>query len=180
MGRRSVASARTRREIDGYWVVSDVATSARMGGIRQQHTAPELAVRRILAALGLRYRVHNRDLPGSPDVANRARAWAVFVHGCYWHRHEGCKRTTTPKRNREFWEAKFAANVARDARAMRELDALGYHVVTVWECETLSRAALLEKLAPLSARTPRRTASGPPAPPRAPRRVGRGRTRPHR
>lgn len=175
-----MANARIQREIDGYWVVSDVATSARMGGIRQQHTAPELAVRGLLAALGLRYRVNNRDLPGSPDVANRARSWAVFVHGCYWHRHEGCKRATTPKRNRAFWEAKFAANVARDARAANELAALGYHVVTVWECETSSEATLREKLAPLSARRPRRTASASPAPPRAPRSADRDRTRPLR
>lgn len=114
----------------------DTATSKRLGDIRQKGTAAELAVRAALQQLGARYRVSNRDLPGSPDVANRSKRWAVFVHGCFWHRHEGCRRTTTPTRNKDFWVAKFEANVRRDARAVQELEALGYHVVIVWECET--------------------------------------------
>jgi len=93
-------------------------------------------VRRILYSLGHRYRVQNRNLPGSPDIANRSRRWAIFVHGCYWHRHAGCKKATTPKRNSEFWKAKFERNVQRDASAVRELEAMGFRVVTVWECET--------------------------------------------
>lgn len=132
--------------MDGHLIVTDSATSQRMGGIRQKGTSPELAVRKALTALGLRYRVNNRDLPGSPDIANRSRKWAVFVHGCYWHRHEGCKRATTPKRNREFWEAKFATNVKRDQLAVRELKAMGYVVVTVWECETLVTSVAVRKL----------------------------------
>jgi DNA mismatch endonuclease (patch repair protein) len=96
-----------RREVDGHLLVFDSATSERMGGIRQQGTTPELAVRRALTQLGLRYRVHNRDLPGSPDIAHRGAKWAIFVHGCYWHRHDGCRRSTTPKRNTEFWLAKL-------------------------------------------------------------------------
>jgi len=80
--------------------------------------------------------VHNRDLPGSPDIANRARKWAVFVHGCFWHRHVGCKRTTTPTRNRSFWIEKFRANIARDARVQAVLRSEGYRVIVVWECET--------------------------------------------
>jgi len=107
-----------------------------MAGIRQKGTTPELAVRRALHAMGLRFRVDNRDLPGSPDIANRARAWAIFVHGCYWHRHPGCKRTTNPKRNRAFWEQKFETNRKRDAGAQRALRAHGFRVVVVWECET--------------------------------------------
>ncbi|MCC6998053.1 MAG: DNA mismatch endonuclease Vsr [Deltaproteobacteria bacterium] len=106
-----------------------------MGGIRQKGTVAELAVRRIATNLGLHYRVSNRDLPGSPDLANRSRKWAIFVHGCFWHRHEGCPRTTTPRRNREFWVAKFEANVARDARVQSELRRLGYAVLVLWECE---------------------------------------------
>ena len=99
-----------------------------------------------LHELGHRYRVRNRDLPGSPDVANRSRRWAVFVHGCYWHRH-GCKATTTPKRNRAFWEAKFARNVERDAESAAALRKLGFTVVVVWECETKGDlAALRERL----------------------------------
>lgn len=112
----------------------DEATSKRLGRIRQHGTDPELAVRRIATELGLRYRTKNRDLPGAPDLANRSKRWAVFVHGCFWHAHEGCLRATVPKRNRAFWEAKFAANRARDARAVDALRARGFRVLTVWEC----------------------------------------------
>ena len=117
-------------------LVVDAETSARLGRIRQHGTAAELTVRKLLHALGHRFRVHNRDLPGSPDVANRSRNWAVFVHGCFWHRHANCKRTTTPSRNREFWLRKFDANVARDARVQAALRKQGYRVLVVWECET--------------------------------------------
>jgi DNA mismatch endonuclease, patch repair protein len=117
-------------------LIVDEATSRRMAGIRQKHTTPELTVRRALTRLGLRYRVDNRDLTGSPDVANRFRRWVVFVHGCYWHRHTGCARTTTPSRNREFWVSKFDANVERDARSVRALSAQGFTIAVVWECET--------------------------------------------
>jgi DNA mismatch endonuclease (patch repair protein) len=106
-----------------------------MAGVRQRDTTPELAVRRVLTLLGLRYRARNRDLPGSPDVANRGGRWAVFVHGCFWHRHEGCASTTTPTRNRDFWVGKFDANVARDALAVAALRRRGFRVATVWECE---------------------------------------------
>lgn len=109
---------------------------------RQKDTKPEILVRRALHRLGRRFRVDNRDLPGSPDIANRKRRWAVFVHGCYWHAHEGCPRHTIPRRNREFWEEKFRANRARDERAVAALERNGYRVVTIWECES----ADLEKL----------------------------------
>lgn len=140
------------REIDGFHVVIDEKTSARLGRIRQKHTKPELAVRQALAKLGFRYRTSNRDLPGSPDAANRVHAWAVFVHGCYWHRHAGCARTTTPTRNREFWEAKFAANVRRDQDARLRLEQAGFLVLTLWECETESPARLGGLLRPLEKR----------------------------
>jgi DNA mismatch endonuclease (patch repair protein) len=117
-------------------VLTDARTSERMAGIRQRGTKAELYVRRVLHAMGFRFRIRNRDLPGSPDVANRRRRWAVFVHGCFWHRHPGCARTTSPKRNRAFWEEKFRANVERDAKAIAELVSRGYHAIVVWECET--------------------------------------------
>jgi DNA mismatch endonuclease (patch repair protein) len=117
-------------------IITDTKTSARLARVRQSSTAPELVMRRALAALGHRFRTRNRDLPGSPDIANRKRRWALFVHGCFWHRHPGCSRTTTPKRNRRFWLDKFQANRTRDGRAQRALAALGYRVVVVWECET--------------------------------------------
>lgn len=117
----------------------DANTSRRLSSIRQHGTAAELAVRRIAHSLGLRYRVSNRDLPGSPDLANRSRHWAVFVHGCFWHRHAGCRRTTSPKRNAAFWENKFNDNVARDVRVQQELTSRGWHVVVIWECESEGR-----------------------------------------
>jgi DNA mismatch endonuclease (patch repair protein) len=114
---------------------TDPDTSRRLGRVRQKGTKPELEVRRLLHRLGHRFRVENRDLPGSPDVANRTRRWAVFVHGCFWHQHPGCPQATTPKRNRAFWKGKFEANRRRDRRAADALRRDGYSVVTVWECE---------------------------------------------
>lgn len=125
-------------------LVVDAVTSARLGRIRQSDTSAEQIVRRLLYAHGFRFRVRNRDLPGSPDVANRRAQWVVFVHGCFWHSHTGCVRATVPKRNREFWVAKFEANKARDRRAITALRRLGYTVVVVWECET-ARSSSLEK-----------------------------------
>ena len=122
-------------------------TSCRMGRVRQRGTSPELVVRRLLRQSGLRYTLRNCDLPGSPDLANRRRRFAVFVHGCFWHQHPGCPNATIPKRNREFWLAKFAANRERDARSIRELEHLGYTVFIVWECETRSSVAFPDRLA---------------------------------
>ena len=116
-------------------------TSARMARVGRTSTAPEMQVRRCLSGLGFRYRTKNRDLPGSPDIANRSKKWVVFVHGCFWHQHEGCKAATIPKTNRGFWRAKFAANVSRDARARTLLDEKGFQVKIVWECQTHDFAA---------------------------------------
>lgn len=126
----------------------DVVTSARLGRIRQHGTSPELTVRKLLHALGRRFRVHNRDLAGSPDIANRSRKWAVFVHGCFWHRHAHCKRATTPSRNRDFWLQKFDSNMTRDARVQAVLREQGYRVLVVWECETedVSRLKTLRRV----------------------------------
>jgi len=107
-----------------------------MRRVRQRHTPAELQVRRVLHAIGGRFRINVRGLPGSPDVANRTKRRAIFVHGCYWHRHPGCSRATTPSKNRGFWEAKFADNMRRDRRKEQELRASGFDVLTVWECET--------------------------------------------
>jgi DNA mismatch endonuclease (patch repair protein) len=134
-------------------LVVDVATSRRLGKVRQHGTSAELAVRRLLHAMGSRFRISNRDLPGSPDIANRTKRWAVFVHGCFWHRHAGCRRATTPTRNKRFWLAKFDANVARDRRVRSMLRKKGWLVVTIWECEIEdARVALKHKLRTLSDR----------------------------
>ena len=116
-------------------LVLDAATSARLARIRQKDTAPELRVRALLRLVGRRYRLSNRDLPGSPDIANRSERWALFVHGCFWHAHRGCRRASVPKRNSEFWQAKFDANRARDMRVTRALKKLGFRVEIVWACE---------------------------------------------
>ena len=106
-------------------------------------TAPELLVRAALARLGVRYRLNVRALPGRPDIANQKKGFAIFVHGCFWHRHPGCQFATTPKTNRQFWERKFAVNVDRDRRRMKALEMRGIRVVVVWECaakrQTLQR-----------------------------------------
>jgi DNA mismatch endonuclease, patch repair protein len=124
----------------------DQATSIRLSRVRQRDTDAELLTRSIAHSVGLRYRTRNRDLPGSPDLANRKGRWAVFVHGCYWHAHRGCSRATLPKRNRAFWEAKFAANRARDARALADLARRGYRTVVVWECELVDVDEVRQRL----------------------------------
>lgn len=115
-------------------ILSPIERSKRMALIRGKDTKPEMKVRRWLHAKGYRYRLHVRQLPGSPDVVFPARKKALFVHGCYWHRHE-CRLATTPAANRDFWEAKFAANVARDQAKEKALRALGWDVLVVWQCE---------------------------------------------
>jgi DNA mismatch endonuclease (patch repair protein) len=131
---------------------TDAATSARMSRIRQTGTGPEMTVRHAVTTLGLRYTVNNKDLPGSPDLANRSRRWVIFVHGCYWHRHGGCYRASTPGTNTEFWLNKFARNVARDRAARTSLRRAGYRVLTVWQCELDSSSKVTGRLARLAAR----------------------------
>lgn len=127
-----------------------------MGRVRHSKTAPEQAVAAWLRANHLAYRCNVRALPGRPDFANRRAGFAIFVHGCYWHRHPGCARTTTPIRNRGFWLEKFAANVARDAARSAELEGSGLLTFVVWECETEKGSTLDEKLGPLLKTTPAR------------------------
>jgi len=109
--------------------------SKRMSLIRSKDTSPELALRRALHALGLRYRLHNKHLPGKPDIVFPRRKLAVFVHGCFWHRHDNCKVATMPKSNTAFWQEKFDRNVARDQRSCEQLKVLGWRVEIAWECE---------------------------------------------
>lgn len=117
-----------------------------MSRVRQHGTSPELEVQAVLRELGVRYRKNVRSLPGSPDMANITRRFAIFVHGCYWHRHEGCPLTTTPTRNSEFWIEKFTANQARDRRNVAALKQLGFRVCIVWQCETRQREQLKQRL----------------------------------
>lgn len=110
--------------------------SQMMRGIRSADTTPEIAVRRVLHHLGFRFRLHRKDLPGSPDIALAGRRIAIFVHGCFWHRHDGCRLAYSPKSRVEFWREKFEKNMMRDGRVESELKALGWRPVIVWECET--------------------------------------------
>lgn len=120
--------------------------SAVMRKVKGKDTSAEMKVRRILTRLGLRYRLHRKDLPGSPDVAMPGRRTAVFVHGCFWHGHD-CKRgARAPKANADYWIAKIARNKARDAASTAALTAMGWTPITVWECELKDEAAVAERL----------------------------------
>lgn len=105
-----------------------------MTGIRGRDTRPEMLLRREMHARGYRFRLHRKDLPGSPDLVFPRYRTAVFVHGCYWHRHEGCRYASTPKSRIEFWRTKFEANLARDLRVERELSDSGWRIAIAWEC----------------------------------------------
>lgn len=119
-----------------------VRRSANMAKVRGKDTGPELRVRTVAHRMGLRFRLHRKDLPGKPDLVFPKHRLAVFVHGCFWHRHEGCRRATTPSTRREFWEAKFAATVERDARQTAALESAGWRVLVLWECELKDDEAL--------------------------------------
>ena len=127
-------------------VVDSETRSRMMAGIRSSDTKTERLVRSMLHRMGYRFTLRNRKLPGSPDIVLPRYRTAVFVHGCFWHRHPGCSKATTPATRAEFWQQKFAANVARDARAVRELDELGWRVITVWECELRNPESVIDLL----------------------------------
>jgi DNA mismatch endonuclease, patch repair protein len=126
-------------------LIRDPDTSARLGRVRQKDTSAECAVRSLLHRLGFRFRLGGHGLPGSPDIANQRRKWAVLVHGCFWHAHRACRRASTPKRNRDFWTRKFAANRARDQRVVRELRRAGFRVAIVWECEIVEKPKMVAR-----------------------------------
>lgn len=116
--------------------LTPAARSERMSRIRGADTKPELLLRKSLHAMGMRYRLHDTRLPGKPDLVFPRYKAVVLVHGCFWHRHHGCKVASNPKSNVEFWQRKFATNVARDAKNAQALADLGWTVIVVWECET--------------------------------------------
>lgn len=120
--------------------------SENMSRIRSKDTQPEMVVRRAFWAAGLRYRLHDKRLPGSPDLVFPGRRTVVFIHGCFWHCHEGCGNFRTPKTRAEWWGAKLARNKARDAEVRAKLQAAGWRVIVIWECEVVDRR-LLDELA---------------------------------
>lgn len=123
-------------------LVTTPERSRLMSRVRQRGTHPEVAVRQIVRRLGYSFAVNGKHLPGSPDIYDAGSMKAVFVHGCFWHRHKRCKACTTPKNNRGFWEEKFQQNLARDQRKVRALRRGGFSVLTVWECQLKSTSKL--------------------------------------
>lgn len=124
---------------------SPESRSALMSRIRGKNTAPELTVRRLLHSLGYRYRLHRRDLPGTPDIVFPSRRKAIFVNGCFWHAH-GCRIGQPPKSRRGYWIAKFERNRCRDKKNLRDLRSLGWRALTLWQCQTRKELILEEKL----------------------------------
>lgn len=116
---------------------------SRVGG---KNTTPEVVVRRVAHSLGLRFRLHRKDLPGTPDIVFPKWKIAIFVHGCFWHRHPGCTKASIPKSRTEFWQAKFDSNVQRDKKNVEILVSQGWSVITIWECETKNVENLRAKL----------------------------------
>jgi len=121
--------------------------SAHMSRIRSKHTKPELVVRRLLHAMGLRFRLHDRSLPGTPDIVLRKYRRAVLIHGCFFHSHRSCHLAYVPKTRKAFWRAKFTQNIERDRVVAKALRRAGWKITVVWECETRKPIALERRLA---------------------------------
>jgi DNA mismatch endonuclease (patch repair protein) len=128
--------------------LSPAERSARMARVRAKDSQPEMLVRRMIHGAGFRYRLHRRDLPGTPDLAFPARKRAIFVHGCFWHRHSepGCKLARLPKSRQEFWVNKLEGNRARDLKNEEQLRARGWSSLTIWECELRNKAEVLRRV----------------------------------
>ncbi len=117
-----------------------------MAAVHSKHTKPEIVVRKIVHRLGYRFRLHSAKLPGHPDLVFSGRRKVIFVHGCFWHRHPGCRYASLPKTRIDFWESKFRANVDRDERTRLELERTSWKVLTVWQCELKEPERLAERL----------------------------------
>lgn len=128
-------------------IVSPEVRHRMMAGIRSKNTKPEIVVRQWLHHHGYRFRLHRKDIPGTPDIVLPRRQALIFVHGCFWHHHEGCRYGYTPATRTEWWTAKFEKNRLRDINVMEQLGASGWHVLVIWECEIKngSFTSILEK-----------------------------------
>ncbi|TIR14705.1 MAG: DNA mismatch endonuclease Vsr [Mesorhizobium sp.] len=120
--------------------------SAFMANIRSRHTRPELVVRRLLHGMGYRYRLHHKKLPGRPDIVFVKRRKVIFVHGCFWHNHEGCSFAHVPKTRPDYWQAKFEYNRSRDKLNRAQLESEGWKVLVIWECDINERALLATRV----------------------------------
>ncbi|WP_394063822.1 very short patch repair endonuclease [Alcaligenes sp. WGS1538] len=117
-----------------------------MSLVRAKNTRPEMQVRRLVYSAGYRYRLHEAKLPGKPDLVFAGRRKVIFVHGCFWHRHESCTLARMPKSNQDFWAAKLEGNKTRDANNYRKLHEMGWEVMVVWECELRDMEAVLQRI----------------------------------
>ena len=126
--------------------LTPVRRSALMSNVKGKNTDPEMRLRKALHRRGYRYRLHTKILPGRPDISFPGRKIAVFVHGCFWHRHPGCKKSTTPKTRTSFWKRKFSDNVKRDRRNLDALEKLGWRTMVIWECETEDLQNLIPRI----------------------------------
>ena len=120
--------------------------SRNMSAIKSKHTKPEIKVRKVLYSMGYRFRLHSKDLPGSPDIVLPKYKTVIFVHGCFWHRHENCKYASTPKTRQEFWNKKFTENIKRDKLNQENLSSKGWKIIIVWECEIKDKDFDLNRL----------------------------------
>lgn len=136
----------TKRSSKSAYADVEQTTRRRMQAVRRFDTAPEMVVRRLLHRMGYRFRLHRKDLPGSPDIVLPRYRKIVLVHGCFWHGHEGCKRAKLPTNNAGTWRAKIDGNQARDQRNLTALRNLGWDVLVIWECELKEIAQVTERL----------------------------------
>ena len=120
--------------------------SRNMSAIKSKNTKPEIAVRKVLHSMGYRFRLHGKDLPGSPDIVLPKYKTVIFVHGCFWHRHENCKYASTPKTRQEFWNKKFKKNIERELEIQETIKNIEWRSVVIWECETKNIDNLKEKI----------------------------------
>jgi len=129
-------------------VIHDVSEqrSRNMSAIKSKNTKPEIKVRKVLHSMGYRFRLHSKDLPGSPDIVLPKYKTVIFVHGCFWHRHENCKYASTPKTRPEFWNKKFKENIKRDSEIQDKIKNLDWRSVVIWECETKNIENLRDKI----------------------------------
>lgn len=126
--------------------ISKKQRSANMRAVRSGNTEPEMRVRRIAHRLGCRFRLGRRDLPGKPDLTFPGRRKVIFVHGCFWHQHQGCQRGSAPKSNVGFWRPKLVRNKARDAEQLAAVKKRGWRVLVIWECQTKDEKRLAARL----------------------------------
>ena len=120
--------------------------SRNMSAIKSKNTKPEIKVRKVLHSMGYRFRLHSKDLPGSPDIVLPKYKTVIFVHGCFWHRHKNCKYASTPKTRQEFWNKKFTENIKRDSEIQDKIKNLDWRSVVIWECETKNMENLRDKI----------------------------------